>query len=288
MSLDPKRTARAVLTALPALAVLALPGPSATAAVLQDEPAAELPDARKIIDRFLDETGTRKALSQHSSRKATGKVELVGMGMAGTFELLQAKPSSMLMTIELAGVGTIRQGFDGEVAWSTNPMMGPMLIDGGALGQLKLQADFDAALHDPAQFEVTETVGRTEFEGSDCYRVRLVAKPTEDLGEDAEKLRELFEFYAVDTGFMVGTESVTASPMGEMKVKTMLSEYVDLGGMKAPKVAVQDMGVQKMKIVTENVEWDAVPEGAFDLPEEIVALVESSKPAEAAAKAGGK
>ena len=174
------------------------------------------------------------------------------MGLKGTFELMQAKPSSMLLVMELPGVGSIRNGYDGKIAWATNPMMGPMLIDGTALGQLRLQAHFDAQMHDPARYAVIETVGRTEFEGEDCHRVRLVAKPTEDLGEETEKLREIFEYYSVESGLLMGTESLNASPMGEMKVRSYYSDYVELGGVKTPRTVVQDAGMQKMKLVTEE------------------------------------
>lgn len=290
MSLDPKRSARTVLSALPALALLPLLGPPTRAAIAQDDAAAtaELPEARSIIDRFLEVTKTRKALAEHSSRKAKGTVEILGMGMKGTFELMQARPSSLLMVMEMPAVGKVRQGYDGEVAWTSNPMMGPSLIEGPTLASLQLQADFDAVLHEAEDYEVLETVGRTDFEGTDCYRVRAVAKPVEGIEGYTEKLRESFEYYAVDSGLFLGSESVQATDMGEIKIKTTLSDYVEVGGVLSPKTSIQDMGMQKLKLVTDGFEWDVVPEDTFALPAEIAALVEASTPKEAAAKSGGE
>ena len=154
MSPDSIRTLRGLLCTGLGAAALALPVSAASQPIQDTAPsqtAAELPKARTIIDRYLETTGSNKLFETKSSRKTTGSVEIIGMGIEGTYEILQTKPASLLLNMEMPAMGAFKQGFDGEVGWSDNPMMGPMLIEGTQLGQLKLQAAFDSSRPRPEE-----------------------------------------------------------------------------------------------------------------------------------------
>ena len=68
---------------------------------------------------------------------------------------------------------------------------------------------------------------------------------------------------------------VVKSEMGTISMDSFPSDYRDVDGVLVPFVNKQVvMGVQELVITAETVEWDVeIPEGLFDLPEEIKALV---------------
>ena len=55
----------------------------------------------------------------------------MAMGVSGPFEAWFVKGAGYTYSIELAGIGTILQGYDTKVAWSVDGMRGPRLLSGG-------------------------------------------------------------------------------------------------------------------------------------------------------------
>ena len=111
-----------------------------------------------------------------------------------------------------------------------------------------------------------------------------MGKPYEGVDpEKSKKVREFFEYYEVESGLLLGTETTSSSPMGEVSVKTTYSDYKKFGDFMAPTVMVQDAGMQKMKMTTDAIEWDTVSADALALPENIKALLDKKKPVQAGA-----
>jgi hypothetical protein len=165
--------------------------------------------------------------------------------------------------VDIPGFGTVRNGYDGTVGWSINPAMGPMVLDGNQLAQMRQQADFFGPLNIEAYVDSAEVVGEEQFEGKTCQEVRVVTK----WGE------EYVEFYEVATGLAVGSIRSQESPMGAMETTTVLSDYKDFGGILAPSRMVQRvMGMEQIITVTA-IDYDAVDPAVFALPDEITALL---------------
>lgn len=235
-------------------------------------PAVELPAARQIIDRFIAVSGL--GADKANSRRIKGRVEVLGMEVKGTFEMVQARPDRQVLKMELAGAGTVRHGFDGKVAWMHQEMMGPMLLEGAAHEQMKLSARFDYEAHDAAHYEVMETVGRTTFDDRDCYKVRLVAKPWP--GQDTAatlKLRESFVYYEVESGLLAGSENVQDGPMGATPSTSRVSKYAKFGDVQVPTRNVQKGGGIEFETLVDSVTFDDVKPEELALPTEVAALV---------------
>lgn len=223
----------------------------------------KLPPARDIIERFVQVTGGREALARHSSRRATGKITMPAQGVEGDVELLAARPDLMRLRMTIAGVGEIQSGYDGKVAWSVNPLTGPMILQGKSLEQTKADADFDAVLHPDTQYTTLETVEKTTFEGRPAFKVRAVrASGDED-----------FEYYDVENGLMLGAEVTRESPMGPVKATHVTSDYKDFGGLKIASRMIQRLMGTEQVITISDIEYDKVDKSAFDLPPAIQALV---------------
>lgn len=247
------RTHRAIV--LSTLVLLAFAAPAA--------PQEALPPARTIVDRFVEASGGKAAMARHQSRRAIGRISMPAQGVEGDVEILAARPGLMRLRMTIPGVGEIQSGYDGAIAWSMNPLTGPMLMQGKSLEQTKADAEFDSQLHPETQFKTLETVEKTTFEGRPAYKVRAV-RTTGD---------EDFEYFDAETGLMIGAVITRESPMGPVKATHVASDYKDFGGVKiASRIVQRLMGTEQIITISE-IEYDKVDKSAFVPPPQIQALV---------------
>lgn len=226
--------------------------------------AEELPDVSSIIARYVEATGGEELLRSITSSHATGTFSIVGQGIEGEMEMFAAAPNRLLVRTNFVGMGEQVTGFNGEIGWSNDQMMGPRLLQGKELEQARDEADFYGDLRDPSSFSVMEVLSLEEFAGTPCYQVRFVRLSG----------LESFEFFGVDDGLVRGLRSTQESVMGSIAVTTFLSEYQAFEGPLVPTKMVLEFGMgQTAEIVMQSVEYNTVAEDTFDLPTEIAALV---------------
>jgi hypothetical protein len=227
------------------------------------EPAAKLPSARSIIDRYITAIGGRKAILSHSSSHATGTMSVPGSGMTGTLDIYGAKPNKSLVKITIGGIGEVLEGFDGKIGWSISPMTGPRLTEGKELEEKMFDADFYSDLHEEGRYTSMTTVDKVTFEGRSCYKISLIRKSG---AED-------FDFYDVETGLKAGAIGNRESQMGKMNVTQVHSDYKKFGGLLVPTTLKQSaMGVQQILTLT-SIEFDKVDPSVFVPPAPIQALI---------------
>jgi hypothetical protein len=225
--------------------------------------AVSLPPAMQLRERHIEAVGGRAALERYQSSHAVGQFQVPSQGLHGTLEVFAAAPSKLLVKIDIPGIGLVRNGYDGEVGWTINPAMGPMVMDGLRLDQMRQQADFRGLLHLERYVVSGETVEESEFAGRLCYRVKIVTKWDE----------EYSEFFDKETGLLAGSIRTQDSPMGAIEVTTVLRDWQDFGGIKAPTKVVQQLLGQEQMFVIEQVEYDTVDAAVFELPNEIRTMV---------------
>jgi hypothetical protein len=229
-------------------------------------PAAPLPAAKDVISRYIKAVGGSDKLMRVKSVRTTGTFEMAAAGLKGDVVVVQALPNKMVMSTTIPGVGEINSGFNGEVAWSVNPMQGARLLEGKELDQLREEAGFTAILRRGEMTTSMETVGKTEMQGQACYQVKVVYKSG----------REATECYSVDSGLLLGAVTKQTSPMGTVDVTTLVSDYQEIGGIKtAMKTRMQMMG-QEQVMTFSKVEYDGPDDAkAFELPPAIKTMVEA-------------
>lgn len=252
------------------MALLALPilsMPKAGAQEKKAQPASQvaekLPEAKEIIDRFVKAIGGKAAFDQIKSQHGKGRFMMAAQGLAGDLEVFASRPNQVLVKIELMGLGTMMQGYDGTVAWSLNPVTGPMLLEGKQLEQMREQADFDSVLHQPEDFKSMETVEKTEFAGKPCYKLKMVRKSG----------NEVMEYYGVETGLLAGSEMTQDSPVGPLAVTNQMDNYQKYGGVLFATKIKQTVGPIEQVMTIEKFEVNSVDPAVFELPAEIKALV---------------
>ena len=241
----------------------------------QAQPTEDMPSAKQLIERHIKAVGGKEAIRKHKSRTTKARFEMTGMmGIEGDVVIYAMAPDRMLVVTEIPGIGEIRQGFDGEVAWGIDPMQGPRVLTGKELEQGRQQADFYSDLNYEKYFKEMETVGKTEFSGEETWEVKIKTSWDSDLTS----------YYSADTGLLRGNKVVQESPMGQIPTVTTLSEYKEFDGVKIPTKMVSKVMMGEQIITITEVTHGNVEANTFELPAEIKPLAEQQKKEDEAAK----
>src|SRR5512140_2955991 len=105
------------------------------AAILVAGAAAQtgVPTAAEIIEKSISATGGRAASEKLRTTVAKGTMSMPGRGMSSSIEFYAKTPNKRLIATNIDGVGRVRRGFDGQVAWIEDPVRGPVELSGAEL-----------------------------------------------------------------------------------------------------------------------------------------------------------
>ena len=183
--------------------------------------------------------------------------------MTGAIEVFAAKPDKSMVKITIPGVGEVVEAYDGKNGWTMSAMTGPMLLEGKQLEEKRFDTDFFGELHDASRYESMTTVERADFDGRQCYKVRLVRKGG---GED-------FEFYDVETGLKAGRIATRETPMGTVTGTSTEGDYKKFGNLLQPTTVKNTMMEVQQLITITSIEYDNVSPSVFEPPAQIKALI---------------
>ena len=144
--------------------------------------ADELPKAETILDKYIEVTGGKAAYEKNRSEVSTGTMEFVGKGIKGTVSSFRAAPDKSYTEVDIQGIGKVKEGTDGKMAWSLSAMQGPRVKDGEEKASALQAARFNAELHWRDIYKA-ETKGVEKVDGKDCYKVDADAERRH--GDDA-------------------------------------------------------------------------------------------------------
>lgn len=215
-----------------------------------------------IFARYVDALGGSDVIRSHSSTTTRGKFVLRAMGLEGDAVIYAAAPNSVAQNISLPGMGSLQSGYNGEIAWSVDPMQGNSLLSGDALADMELQSDYYLPLNLGTLYEQVETQEVTNINGNEAYKVRLVDS----------RGKQSFAYFSTETGLVVALESVASTPFGEIPVATYMEEYRAFEGYLQPTRLIVEQAGQEFSIEVDSVTFDDVGENQFEPPAAIRAL----------------
>lgn len=227
--------------------------------------AQALPSAKEVLDRHITAIGGRDAVLAITSVQQKGTLELAAMGISAELTLAMAKPNKMAMTMTIPGMGEMQQGFNGDIGWDNNPMQGPRLAEGEELANRKESANFAEGfgIFDAEKFTSMEVVEKAQYAGEEAYKVKLVRK----VG------RPSHEYFSVASGLRIGSQSTAVSPMGEIEINAVMSDYKQFGTVKMPTRMAQSQAGNDITMTFTDITFNAVKDDAFALPPAVKALV---------------
>lgn len=225
--------------------------------------AQELPAAAAIVARHVDAIGGAAAYKGVQSVHARGRLEIPAQGIVAAFELFTARPSQVLYRVTVPGVGRIENGYDGAIGWSDSPISGPEILTGRQLIEAAEDAWFDAPLRESSRIQELTTVEQTIFDGRPAYKVRVVFRTG----------REQMDYFDVETGLQIGSESERATPQGVVPTVNVLRNYQKFGNVMQPTTFVQRaLGFEQVVTLT-SCEYDSVAASVFAPPPAVTALL---------------
>jgi hypothetical protein len=188
-----------------------------------------------------------------------GEFSMPDMGIYASLELYVQSPDKVLMRIDLAEYGEVKNGVNGDIAWDINPMMGPRLLQGGEKQAALRRAAINEFLHWRKYFKSAEIAGEEMVQDEAC--VKTIFTPIE--GDPVEY------YFSKESGLI----RRFISNQGGQFVEMNMSDYREVGSIKVPffmeMISPQFSFEMQMESVENNVD---IPAEKFKLPEEIQAL----------------
>ena len=232
--------------------------PCLVAGLLLTLPAFAAPTADELLQNWVKAIGGRAALEKITSRTASGSIEITTAGITADFAFKAKAPSQRLTEVVVANFGTVREGYDGKVAWSVNPATGPTDKSGKELARIKREATFNRELQFKNLYSKLEVTGSTKIQDRDVWLLKATT---------AENDVESFAFDA-KTGLLIRQQATVEGPNGLMDTEVMLEDYREVDGIKVPflirMVAPPEMTFQiRFKEFRHN---QSIPDSEFKRP----------------------
>ncbi len=206
----------------------------------------------EIVERSIEATGGRDARQKMTSTMAKGTLELPDQGVKAPMEFYAKAPNKRFFMTSIEGFGDIKQGFDGQVAWSERPGQGLRVLEGAELEQAKREATFNAELKWREIYKKASLKGKEKVGEREAYAVELTPASG----------RPLTRYYDVESFLLLRQDSVQEAPQGPVSVQALMSDYRDIGGVQVPFRVEQRAAEQTVIIVVtevqNNVEIDDV------------------------------
>lgn len=227
-----------------------------------------LPEARTLVDRHLAAVGGEDALKAASTGTMHGTFAMPAANLTAPMMVWAHGHERIASRVELPGMGEIRSGIHGQIAWELNPFQGPRILEGKERAKLIESTHPDAVRRLDSFVSHMETSGLAEYDGKACHKVQIQWRSG----------RESWDCYGVDDGLLLAQGGLESSPMGEIESVSVVKEYGVLNGLRMPVVTeVRAMG-QVQQIRTTDFDPTAPDPAVFELPAPIKALAEQANP----------
>ncbi|MDZ4754612.1 MAG: hypothetical protein SGJ11_08950 [Phycisphaerae bacterium] len=258
------------------------PSPPAAPATMPDAP---LPTAEELFAKQAAACGGDEAFAKIESMTSKATMKMPATNLNGTivshFAVAPAHGKDagnvagngrFVVLMNLPGIGDVRTGFDGTVGWSTDKVLGPRLLEGKELEQIKTDSDFRRELSLHKKFDSATVAALTTWAEKPAYEVRLK-------GQSGDPQREMTVYLDQATSLLIGMKMLAQTPSGAVPIETTVSEYRAYEGpagkiMLPAKTTLVWLG-QKQILEVEEVDFDPIDPTVFELPEAIKALVKA-------------
>ncbi len=178
--------------------------------------------ATAVLERYIAAVGGRDALGKLTSATGRGTIEIADFGISGTIQITQKSPALYASIVELAGIGTTREGFDGTTAWEDNPQAGLRERAGPELAEARVAAVFPRELRLATIYP------------------SIVLKPREKVAtRDADVLEATSPngtpvrmYFDTETGLLLRQVTTRTTPQGPTEVDAYFTDYRVVDGVK--------------------------------------------------------
>ena len=131
--------------------------------------AARSPQA--ILADAVKATGGEAAWNAHKTARYRVETVFQGMGLSGSGERFVTRTGKAFTTVEMTGLGNVREGTNGSVSWSQEPLHGLRILDGIEAEQSRIGAAWNQDMQAAELFTKLEAANEPGPDGTHA-RVR--------------------------------------------------------------------------------------------------------------------
>ena len=223
---------------------------------VEKKPEAGL-TAEQIIAKNIEAIGGKAALDKIKTRITKGTLEISAQGITGTMEEYKKAPNKIVSLGVINGIGTIAEGFNGQVAWGNNPFTGLREKSGTELASAKRDAELAGELNWKQLYKSVELAGSEKVGDSETYLLKFT--PNEGA--------PLTKYYDKKSFLVVREDVVAETPQGTVPTTTYASDYREVDGVKLPFDIRQEASGQSIHIkITEIKHNVPIDDAKFDKP----------------------
>lgn len=223
------------------------------------EPSMPVPDgltADSVVNMYIKAIGGEENLKKVKDITMKTDVQISGAPMTINGTIVRKKPDMYKMELVASGMGTImKQVYNGEKG-KMSGMQGTQELEGEDLEDMAQQAKFNKEL---------------DYLGED-YELKLTK--VANVGDEKAYVMEVTdskgnthtEYYSVESGLKIKTESTEETEQGPMTNAQVFSDYKEVNGVKYPYTMNIEAGPQKIKMkVTEIKVNSGVKDSQFEI-----------------------
>jgi zinc protease len=250
---------------------LLLAGPPETLQSARPQLPVKLRSPDEVLADYVNAIGGEAAWKRHKSVHMKRRLEVKGMQLSGTEERWGAAGDKTLSVTTISGMGSFRQGSDGKVAWSEDPINGLRILEGPEAEEAKTEAAWNGELEMKKLFTKLRAVPPPDPPPAghkyECLElVPKLAKPAVACFDAESHLRTI-------------QKGSHASPQGEVPYKVTFSDWRQVGGMTLPYAEEMTAGPMTLLMQVTEVKLDEKLDAkVFALPKPVKAARAAAAP----------
>lgn len=246
-------TASAGTPAPPAAALAPPPVPPGTP---PPAPAPALRSADAILADSVKATGGDGPWKSHHSMETTTVIDYAKMAITGTrIQTVTSRNKSLAIT-NIPNVGEVKEGTNGRVVWSEDPVNGLRLLTGAEAAQFKLESTWNLERNIKKLF--TKITVKADTDGGRALECLELTPPIGQL---------LTTCYDAETHLQVSQKGTAATPQGDVPFSLRIRSWKESGGIKLPELAEMTTGPIEFSARLTSVTFDKpVDDKRFEVP----------------------
>jgi hypothetical protein len=233
------------------------PAPAAATPATTAPPAPlALRSANAILADSMKATGGDGPWKAHHSIETRTQIEYAKMAISGTRTQTLTSRNKSLAVTKIPSVGEVKEGTNGRVVWSEDPVNGLRLLDGAEAAQFRQESTWNLERNMKKVFVKIEVKS-----DSDGGRALECLELTPTAGHP-------FTFcYDPQTHLQVLQKGTAATPQGDVPFTSRIKSWRDAGGLKLPDVVEMTTGPIEVSARLIDVTFDKpVDDKIFEVP----------------------
>ncbi len=221
-----------------------------------DAPVDGLPKAEDILEKAVEASGGREAISKIESFHLVGTISAPKLKLQGEVETWW-KGGDFYMVQNVTGIGVNRSGKKGDKIWMQETINGLRELEGLEAEQHLWASSLMLAANWQDHFASAKTTGTRTLDGTEVIDITLTSKS----GAELKLAIDATTFLVVEQSFDV------VNPMGTTPVSMQSRDYREVEGIKIAYQQVTDLDLVELTQTLTKVELNAeVDETKFEMP----------------------